>query len=38
MIVEAAFGGFENATNDPEAACDNLMEVLSLVPLNMEVF
>lgn len=38
MTVEIAFGGSETATNDPEAACDNLLEVLLLIALNMEVF
>ena len=38
MMVEVAFGGSQAAINDPEAACDNLLEVLLLIALNMEVF
>ena len=37
MTIEAAYGGFEAATHDLEAASDNLLEVLLLVTLNMEV-
>lgn len=37
MNVEVAFGGLEAATNDLEAACDNLFEVLLLIALNLEV-
>ena len=37
MVVEAYFCGFEAATNDPEAACDNMLEVLLMITLNMEV-
>ena len=38
MTVEVAFGGSEAATNDMEAACDNMLEVLLLIALKLEVF
>ena len=38
MTVVVAFGCFEDATHDLEATCDNMLEVLLLITLNMEVF
>lgn len=38
MTVEASFCGFEVVVDDPEAACDKLLEVLLMIALNLEVF
>ena len=38
MNVEVSFGGPEVVADDLEAACDNLLEVILLVALNLEVF
>ena len=38
MSVEVAFSGSEAPTDDPKAACDDLLEVLLLIALNLEIF
>lgn len=37
MNVEVSFGGPKVVSNDLEDACDNLLEVLLLIALNLEV-
>lgn len=37
MNVEFSFGGHQADAKDLEATCDNLVEVLLLIALNLEV-